>query len=122
MSRNGHRTPVVRARESFLTSGDLPPGGVSGLVSASWQRSLAAGVSDLTNVLDRGYIADLDLQSRFVQCALPVIDRLEVELSDLAVSIALTDRNSRVLLRRDNQRMLGGRFDTVFFAPGFSYS
>ncbi|WP_153809821.1 helix-turn-helix domain-containing protein [Nocardia sp. SYP-A9097] len=112
----------MRARESFLTSGDLPADTVSGLVSASWQRSLAAGVSDLTNVLDRGYIADLDLQSRFVQCALPVIDRLEVELNDLAVSIALTDRHSRVLIRRDNQRLLGGRFDNVYFAPGFSYS
>ncbi|MFF2557351.1 sigma-54-dependent Fis family transcriptional regulator [Nocardia sp. NPDC058058] len=112
----------MRARESFLSSGDLPVNGVSGLVSASWQRSVQAGVSDLSNVLDRGYIGDLDLQSRFVQCALPVIDRLERELSDLPVSIALADRNSRVLLRRDNQRLLGGRFDTVFFAPGFNYS
>ncbi|MFB7724397.1 sigma-54-dependent Fis family transcriptional regulator [Nocardia sp. NPDC056100] len=122
MSLAGHSIPVVRARESFLSSGDLPVDGVSGLVSASWRRSVEAGVSDLSNVLDRGYVGDLDLQSRFVQCALPVIDRLELELSDLPVSIALTDRNSRVLLRRDNQRLLGGRFDTVFFAPGFNYS
>ncbi|MEV6070982.1 helix-turn-helix domain-containing protein [Nocardia sp. NPDC052001] len=122
MSLAGHSIPVVRARESFLSSGDLPVDGVSGLVSASWRRSAEAGVSDLSNVLDRGYVGDLDLQSRFVQCALPVIDRLELELSDLPVSIALTDRNSRVLLRRDNHRLLGGRFDTVFFAPGFNYS
>ncbi|MEV6773286.1 helix-turn-helix domain-containing protein [Nocardia sp. NPDC051030] len=113
---------VERARESFLSSGDFPADAVSRLVSASWLRSRAAGVSDLANVLDRGYVGELDLETRFVRAALPVIERLELELNDLAVSIALTDRRSRVLIRRDNQRMLGGRFDGVYFAPGFNYS
>ncbi|WP_084478889.1 sigma-54-dependent Fis family transcriptional regulator [Nocardia jejuensis] len=122
MVEAGDIVRVERARESFLSSGDFPSDAVSGVVSASWRRSRAAGVSDLANVLDRGYVGDLDLESRFVRSALPVIERLELELNDLPVSIALTDRRSRVLIRRDNQRMLGGRFDNVFFAPGFTYA
>ncbi|MBF6177576.1 sigma-54-dependent Fis family transcriptional regulator [Nocardia otitidiscaviarum] len=113
---------VERAREVFVSAGDIPSGAVSDLVVASWQRSVNAGVDDVENVLDRTYLDDLDLHGRFARCAVPVIDRLEHELSDMPVSIALADQDGRVLLRRDNQRFLTGRFDGVFFAPGFVYT
>ncbi|UGT45007.1 Fis family transcriptional regulator [Nocardia yamanashiensis] len=113
---------VERARDSFVTDGEVRPGAVSGLVLASWRRSLDAGVSDLVNVLDRGYQGELDLTTRFVNCAVPVIERLQTELAELPVTIALTDQRSRVLVRRDNQRFLSELFDEVYFAPGFVYS
>ncbi|MFJ4657903.1 sigma-54-dependent Fis family transcriptional regulator [Nocardia sp. NPDC088792] len=122
MNRTHDIDRVELARENFLTVGQLPVDAVSGVVSASWRRSRDAGVNDVANVLDRGYVGDIDLQTRFVHCAQPVIDRLAQELSDIPVSILLTDQNSRVLIRRDNQRGLGGRFDNVFLAPGFSYA
>jgi transcriptional regulator of acetoin/glycerol metabolism len=112
---------VEQARQDFLTSGSVR-GGVSGLVLASWRRSVGAGVSDLANAPDIPYFNDLDLRSRFVHCALHVIERLEREMGDLPVSIVLTDQHSRLLVRRDSDRSLAGKWDAVSFAPGFAYA
>jgi hypothetical protein len=59
---------VEQARQDFLTSGRAR-GGVSGLVLASWRRSVGAGVSDPANAVDIPYFDDLDLRSRFVHYA-----------------------------------------------------
>ena len=115
------RVSVEQARQDFLTSGSVR-GGVSGLVLASWRRSAGAGVSDPANAPNIPYFDDLDLRSRFVHCALHVIERLEHEMGDLPVSIVLTDQHSRLLVRRDSDRSLAGEWDAVFFAPGFAYA
>jgi sigma-54 dependent transcriptional regulator, acetoin dehydrogenase operon transcriptional activator AcoR len=70
------RVSVEQARQDFRTSGSVR-GGVSGLVLASWRRSVGAAVSDPANAPSIPYFDDLDLRSRFVHCALPVIERLE---------------------------------------------
>ena len=115
------RVSVEQARQDFLTSGSVR-GGVSGLVLASWRRSAGAGVSDPANARNIPYFDDLDLRSRFVHCALHVIERLEREMGDLPVSIVLTDQHSRLLVRRDSDRSLAGEWDAVSFAPGFAYA
>jgi sigma-54 dependent transcriptional regulator, acetoin dehydrogenase operon transcriptional activator AcoR len=115
------RVSVEQARQDFLTSGSVR-GGVSGLVLASWRRSVGAGVSDPVNAQNIPYFDDLDLRSRFVHCALHVVERLEREMGDLPVSIVLTDQHSRLLVRRDSDRSLAGGWDAVSFAPGFTYA
>jgi transcriptional regulator of acetoin/glycerol metabolism len=65
---------------------------------------------------------DVDVRSPFVRCAEPVMGRLQDSLSDLPVSVVLTDAAGRLLERRDSDNRLSQRLDAVVFAPGFSYA
>ncbi|MGW6278641.1 sigma-54-dependent Fis family transcriptional regulator [Kribbella sp. NPDC055071] len=111
---------VAAARIAFLTSGDTVAGVVPDLVEASWRRSYSAGVNAAT--VEAQYHADLDLSSRLVRCAEPVIERLGQEVADLPLSIALTDARARILTRTDTDRSIGARLEKVAFAPGFDYA
>lgn len=51
-----------------------------------------------------------------------MIQRLYEQLDGLSVSIALTDDQGRLVDRKDSSHELAQRFDTVYFAPGFSYA
>lgn len=104
-----------QARRSALGHSD------SALIAQSWNRSIAAGLHpDLTPEAD--YVQDVDLQRRMVDCARPVLDRLENDLAGMSMSIALTDEHARVMFRRDLDRSLTSSMDGVCFAPGFDYS
>ena len=93
------------ARAGFLDSGEPDESLVSPLVSASWQRSQAAGVQPSGG--DVGYVGDVDRESRLVQCAMSVFDRLAADMVDVPVSIALTDAKAQVLMRIDGARGIG---------------
>lgn len=99
----------------------LPPDAASAVVAQSWGRSEAAGLRrDRSSQAD--FLEDIDLQRRMVQCARPVLDRLQEELSGMPLSIALTDEHAQVMLRSDLDRSLTSSMDDVCFAPGFDYS
>jgi transcriptional regulator of acetoin/glycerol metabolism len=115
---HNRRLEIAAARAAFLEQG-TDVGDVRPVVAASWQRSRSLGVDALSPT--PGYHADLDTDGRLVSAARPVLDRLADEVAELALSIALTDANSRLLLRVDTEQRIGRLLDSVHFAPGFDY-
>jgi transcriptional regulator of acetoin/glycerol metabolism len=117
------RTRIAHARAEFLLTGregaGIDASDVSEVVSASWQRSLSAGVDPSSS--HAIYHDDLDLYSRLVRCAEPVIARLGSETAGWPMSIVLCDSKARILSRSENQRSIGVMLDRVSLAPGFNY-
>lgn len=117
----------VLARRRLLTSAlarlldrpdaDLP--GIPGHVAASWRRSVARGVDPAT-VTNRHH-PDLDLDSRLVRCARPVIEQLAEQIADAPVCVVLTDDRARLLVRLDTTVAIGRAADDNRFAEGFGY-
>jgi transcriptional regulator of acetoin/glycerol metabolism len=111
---------IAVARAAFLSSADVRIEGVPDVVAASWQRSASAGVGERD--LSLHHYGDLDIASRLVRCAQPIITRLSEETSDLALSIALTDSRARILTRTDTSRTIGMLLDNVSLRSGFGYA
>ncbi|HEX6359611.1 sigma-54-dependent Fis family transcriptional regulator [Actinophytocola sp.] len=112
---------VELARERFLAAGAARTDvAVRKQILASWQRSQVAGID--ADQFDIPYEPDLDFGGRLVTCAQPVLDRLQEQLSGLAVSVVLTDADSRLLDRRVGEPDLRHQLDDINFAPGFSYA
>ena len=112
------RLEIAVARADFLaggTSGDE----VRPLVAASWHRSRIAGVAAYAPTTT--FHGDLDVDGRLMWAARPIVDRLADESAELALSIAVTDAHSRLLMRVDTEHRIGRLLDTVGFAPGFDY-
>ncbi|MFL6052763.1 MAG: sigma-54-dependent Fis family transcriptional regulator, partial [Actinoallomurus sp.] len=111
---------VAWARERFLQAGDVPPGRLRPEIAESWRRSRLYAVDSAG--LDLPYTDDLDTDGPLIRAAQPVLDRLAEMLSELAVSIVVTDAGGRVLHRRVVDRTLAGSLDEVRLAPGFNYA
>lgn len=94
--------------------------GVPEILTASWERSLAAGVDVERPVTD--FTEDIDTGSRLVRSAMPVIEQLRNDTSALAVSVAMADSQARVIVRVDTSSAVGRRLDHVEFSPGFNYA
>jgi len=114
------RLQIAAARAEFLSSGVPASFEVPDLIAASWRRSASAGVG--SSGLALHYYDDLDVASRLVRCATPVITRLIDETADLALSIALTDNHARILSRTDTSRTIGLLLDNVSLSSGFGYA
>jgi hypothetical protein len=111
---------LARARADLLEGADRALRGVPAHVVASWRRSLSSGVDP--HELSREYFTDLDLGSRLVRCAQPVIEQLTEEIADVPMCVALTDSNARLLARRDSDARIGQVLDRVYFAQGFGFA
>ncbi len=117
----------VLARRRLLTSAlarlldrpdaELP--GIPGHVAASWRRSLARGV-DPGMVVSR-FHPDLDVDSRLVRCARPVVEQLAEQTAGVPVCVVLTDHRARLLVRLDTTAAIGRAADDNHFAEGFGY-
>jgi sigma-54 dependent transcriptional regulator, acetoin dehydrogenase operon transcriptional activator AcoR len=114
------RLLVAAARADFLSSGSDGLYGVPEHVAASWRRSASSGVRPHEVASD--FHAELDLRSRLVRCAHPIIQRLSDEVADIPISIALTDSRARILSRTDSNAWIGRLLDNVHFAQGFGYA
>ncbi|WP_249146218.1 sigma-54-dependent Fis family transcriptional regulator [Gordonia sp. SCSIO 19800] len=95
---------------------------VPALITQSWNRSKAAGLTPEGRGMRSIYVEDLDLQRRMVQCAVPVLNKLHDDLAGMPLGIALTDERAQVMLRRDVDRSLKKHFEAACFSPGFDYS
>lgn len=95
-------------------------GGTDEFVAASWLRSQAAGVSPEGG--DIRYIGDVDVASRLVHYAQPVLEKLIEYTEDVPLSVAVSDNKGRVLSRLDTNSAIGALVDTISLAPGFSYA
>jgi len=111
---------VARARQTFLTSGELMGADVREVILSSWRRSRFWGVA--VDQVDLPYKGEVDVDSRLVHASQPVLNRLERELADTKMSVILTDSQAWVLDRRAGERSLNGYLDRVLLAPGFSYA
>jgi hypothetical protein len=114
------RLLLAAARADFLDGVERELRGVPDHVAASWRRSASSGVHhhEVASI----YFSDLDLDSRLVRCAGPVIEQLAEQISDIPMCVALTDDQARVVARRDSTSWFGRILDRVYFAEGFDYS
>lgn len=111
---------IAAARADFLEGSDPSLRGVPDHVAASWRRSASCGVQP--SAVASGYTPALDLDSRLLRCARPVIDQLGEEMADVAVCVALTDNRARLLARKDTSSGVGRMLDRVHFAQGFDFA
>jgi transcriptional regulator of acetoin/glycerol metabolism len=118
MDAHERRRRSAAARADFLERGGC--GGVPDLVTASWRRSQIAGVD--ADAYAAPYHDDVDLDSRLVRCARPVIERLSVDLAEVPMVIALSDARARIVARRDCSTAVGRLLDRVDFLPGFGFA
>jgi transcriptional regulator of acetoin/glycerol metabolism len=114
------RLKIATARAEFLRSGRSETHAVPGIVAASWQRSFSAGVDAATS--RAVYHDDLDLTGRLMRSSAPVIARLSDDMSEMPMSIVLTDYKARILRRSETDTTIGTLLDKVFLAPGFNYA
>ncbi|MGK5113728.1 MULTISPECIES: sigma-54-dependent Fis family transcriptional regulator [unclassified Geodermatophilus] len=110
---------AAAARAEFLEHGGAGAAGVRDLVAASWRRSRDAGVdADEYRITHH---EDVDLDSRLVRCARPVIGRLADEMVDVPLTIALSDAHARIVHRLDCSTSVGRLLDRVDFTAGFDF-
>ncbi|MEV6231217.1 helix-turn-helix domain-containing protein [Saccharopolyspora shandongensis] len=108
------------AHDRFFEVGEVSQDAVRRAITESWRRSQAYGV-DIDD-LRPPYNCDIDVESRLLRAAQPVLDRLEQELSGVSMSVILTDANAWVIARCTGDRLLDRKLDRIQLAPGFSYA
>ncbi|MEV0068667.1 helix-turn-helix domain-containing protein [Amycolatopsis sp. NPDC050768] len=111
---------LANAREQFLSTEEVDAESVRKTILASWWRSRTHRVA--ADHVKTPYVEDPNLETPLLQSAGAVLDALEDKLSDLAVSVVLTDDQALVLDRRTEDRALERYLDGVQLARGFSYA
>lgn len=89
---------LSRAREAFLTSGELDSDDVREVILNSWRRSRFWGIP--VEQVETPYRDDADVDGRLLAAARPVLDRLEREVADARMGVILTDAQAWVIDRR----------------------
>jgi transcriptional regulator of acetoin/glycerol metabolism len=113
------RKLLTSARAELLEHPDIALPGIPGPVAASWRRSVARGVDP--GVVANRFHPDLDVESRLVRCARPVIEQLAEQVASIPVCVVLTDDRARLLVRLDTTVAIGRVADDNNFAEGFGY-
>lgn len=113
------RRLLTSARAELLDHPDVALPGIPRHVAASWRRSLARGVDP--GVVANRFHPDLDVESRLVRCARPVIEQLAEQVAGIPVCVALTDDRARLLVRLDTSSVIARIADGNSFAAGFDY-
>lgn len=108
------------ARAELLEQPDADLPGIPGHVAASWRRSLARGVDP--GVVANHFHPELDVESRLVRCARPVMEQLAEQVAGIPVCLALTDEQARLLVRLDATAAEARLADSTYFATGFGYA
>lgn len=89
-------------------------------ILSSWRRSYDDGVD--ASRLSSPYDDNLNLATRLVRAAEPVIGRVHQDILGSPLTVVLADSKGKVLLRRSGETTLEGRLDAALLAPGFNYS
>ncbi len=120
MGHDEHKRLVARDRQLFLEAGDLSRPEVRRAILESWRRSKSFGVD--VDQLDPPHLSDIDLNSKLMRAAQPILGRLEQMLAGAQMSVVLTDEHGRVLARSVGEPALRRHLDKIKLAPGFSYA
>ncbi|GIH29504.1 hypothetical protein Aph01nite_78140 [Acrocarpospora phusangensis] len=107
------------ARERFF-AGERVESGVRERVLTSWQRSRDVGVAP--DRVPTVYHPDIDLDSRLVRAAGPVLDDLQCQISGINVSSMLCDNRVTVLQRIVGEPALERWLDSLPVLPGMAFS
>ena len=67
------------------------------------------------------YSGDVEVESRLMRAAMPVVDRLSSDLAGTETALVVSDNQGTVVHRRVFSRGLGPKLDRVLLAPGFSF-
>jgi transcriptional regulator of acetoin/glycerol metabolism len=110
---------MPRAREEFLSTGEVPEG-VRDVIGRSWKRSLRARVDPDAPVLP--FVSDLGGHSVLAEAATPVARSLLEEIADPSAAIVLTNQEGCVLRRWLGSVELGSHFDSSAGGPGYVYA
>jgi transcriptional regulator of acetoin/glycerol metabolism len=111
---------LVAARAGLLDGVDPDMNGIPDHIAASWRRAVSSGVDP--DEVSSTYHSDVDVESRLVRCAQPVMEALATQIADMPMSIALTDDQARLVARRDGNSWMGRLLDRVYFAQGFDFA
>ena len=106
-----HERLVAKARQRFLESGDISQPEVRHTVVESWRRSKSFGVD--VDRLDPPLHPDIDLDSKLMRAARPILGRLECVLAGTRVSVLLTDAQGRVLFRGAGENAINKHLDEI---------
>ncbi|GAA0421942.1 hypothetical protein Acor_52040 [Acrocarpospora corrugata] len=110
---------LAAARERFFAGEDVESG-VRERVLTSWRRSKDVGVAP--DRIPTIYHPDIDLDSRLVHAAKPVLDRLKCQISSINVSSMLCDGEVTVLQRIVGEPALESWLDSLPVMPGMAFS
>ncbi|MFI2203370.1 SpoIIE family protein phosphatase [Streptomyces sp. NPDC020192] len=119
MGRATEGTGPARSRELFL-EGEPVEACVRALISNSWQRCRALGLSPDQSGLP--FRADFDRDARIVRAAVPVLDRLQSWFAGSKMNICVADANGTVLLRRFGDASLARSLPAFQRMPGFVFA
>lgn len=89
-------------------------------IRASWSRCAERGVA--VDFLRVPFSADIDVESRLVRYASPVLATLKSSLANEPIAILLSDRSGLVLSRECDDPAFVKALDDVILAPGATYS
>ncbi|RHW25011.1 hypothetical protein D0Z08_21455 [Nocardioides immobilis] len=89
-------------------------------ILASWRRSYDDGAG--ADEISAPYDANLNLATKLVKAATPVIQRVQEDIMGSPITVILADSRGKILLRRSGERQLASALDRVQLAPGFNYS
>jgi len=111
---------LARARERLLSAGNLDTPGPRQEILDSWRRSYDEGAS--ASGLSTPYDDQVDLSSKLVRAAQPVIDRVHEDILGSPITMILADSRGKVLLRKSGEQGLESQLDDILLAPGFNYA
>lgn len=108
---------LERLRERAATNADskVPDG-----ILASWRRSYDSQAPG--DRLDLPYDDNLNLSTKLVRAARPVIEKVQSDIDGSPLTLILGDSTGKVLLRHSGEPCLEGHLDRALLAPGFSYA
>lgn len=89
-------------------------------ILASWRRSYDGNAQP--DRLDLPYDENVNLSTRLVRAAAPVIQQVKQDIQGSPLALILGDSTGKVLLRHSGEPDLEGHLDRALLAPGFSYA
>jgi sigma-54 dependent transcriptional regulator, acetoin dehydrogenase operon transcriptional activator AcoR len=86
-------------------------------IARSWRRAELAGLDPALPIHRLGH-QEFDRRSRLLLAATPVLDAIAENLAGTAFSVALADRDARIVARRFGQARLEHHLDALGITPG----
>lgn len=113
---------LAQSRDRLIASGDFSEDapGPSDEILRSWRRSYDDGAS--ASALKTPYDDNINLATRLVKAAEPVIGRVHQDIQGSPLTLVLADSTGKVLLRRSGEPSLEAQLDRALLAPGFNYA
>jgi len=114
-----HGEGNLRRELARVLAGDSPSRAVREEIVDSWKASASAGLTPQRFVLPLDGPSEKD--SRLVQAAMPVVDRLGCDLAFTEISVVLVGARCRVAARRTPGPLEEAELDEFMLSPGYTW-